>query len=249
MPLASATSQIVASSGHKTPLSKHDPSGLPKKNAGVFFKWCPKIQRSVMMHVPSFPYQTNYFGPIGYSFPIFNIHSPAASPNSMACGSGPDPADPVCVQTWPLPVQLGEKAWPVQCRNELRHPGRRTSHAPSAACGSAYVGRAHSVYVRPGSVPWDSKTPKQFARKNRREEMKRIHVLHPGGKKPLESVTSLRKFQASPKRTISPANHLEMQPSFPVDLERPFGVRAISLLTTRENHKNRATAQTSADAI
>ena len=121
-----------------------------------------------MMHVPSFPYQTNYFGPIGYSFPIFNIHSPAASPNSMACGSGPDPADPVCVQTWPLPVQLGEKAWPVQCRNELRHPGRRTSHAPSAACGSAYVGRAHSVYVRPGSVPWDSKTPKQFARKNRR---------------------------------------------------------------------------------
>lgn len=196
-----------------------------------------------------FPIKLTILGHLGIRFLFSTSTALQLHQTAWAWGSSPDPADPVCVQTWPLLVLLGEKAWPVQCRNELRHPGRRTSHAPSAACGSAYVGRAHSVYVRPGSVPWDSKTPKQFARKNHREEMKRIHVLHPGGKKPLESVTSLRKFQASPKRTISQANHLEMQPSFPVDLERPFGVRAISLLTTRENHKNRATAQTSADAI
>lgn len=41
-PLASATSQIVASSGQKTPLSKHDPSGLPNKKTRVSENMVPK---------------------------------------------------------------------------------------------------------------------------------------------------------------------------------------------------------------
>lgn len=121
-----------------------------------------------------FPIKLAILGQLGIRFLFSTSTALQLHQTAWACGSCPDPADPVCVQTWPLLALLGEKAWPVQCRNELRHPGRRTSHAPSAACGSAYVGRAHSVYVRPGSVPWDSKTPKQFARKNHREEMKRI---------------------------------------------------------------------------